>query len=183
MVRPIAHCVCTTRKWTGKAPKIPAPLTHTHTPPFIIKEPLFIVGRCVYTTQIAKSRSKAKISISSRWASVKLKKKKKNSKSFGGSFKIFKKYYFLRKILRDTYRNWETGLVVGGAESGGPGSPQSNVWAWTWPLKRKRNLMVFFKRGLVKSKEAGDDICNRMSFEPFEDGGGNPTHTHTSGVD
>jgi hypothetical protein len=30
----------------------------------------------VYTTQIAKSRSKAKISISSRWALVKLKKNK-----------------------------------------------------------------------------------------------------------
>jgi hypothetical protein len=43
----------------------------------------------VDTTQIAKSRSKAKISISSRWASVKF-KKKKISKSFGGSFEILK---------------------------------------------------------------------------------------------
>lgn len=56
-----------------KAPKIPAPLTHTHTSLNHQGAPIYSRAMC---TQIAKSWSKAKISISSRWASVKFKKRK-----------------------------------------------------------------------------------------------------------
>lgn len=43
-----------------KAPKIPAP-SHTHTPPLIIKEPLFIVGRCVLKLQSLGARRKYRL--------------------------------------------------------------------------------------------------------------------------
>lgn len=86
-----------------KAPKIPAPLTHTHTSLNHQGAPIYSRAMC---TQIAKSWSKAKISISSRWASVKF-KKRKFQKVLAEVLKFKKKMKknFLRKILRDTYRN------------------------------------------------------------------------------